>query len=318
MRFFIIKVFRLLAVSGTTFLIFLFVFPQLKRPKFRIPEDFVSKIDQAEIIICGDSRADRQLDPSVIYSQTHLNTLNIATSSGELYTFSKNLVESRISNKIIIISASFFQINDGAIDFGYFDLGSYKDLSFPERVRMYYSRPSEFLLMQARLVQKSLDYHSTEEGFGGNYQRKINEDFDRRPCSGFKIDKKWFRNHPWYKSPRTDGARRKLLVKGLYNLSTLKNCKILIYNGPVSKVFSDLAKSNGIYELEKGYDNFMEAECKKNGIFYHSFLQDTSIRESNLYYDPQHLCADGAALFSSEIVKVLKDDKIIADDRIVR
>ncbi len=317
MRFFIIKVLGILTLSGTIFLVILFVLPQLRRPKYEISEEFVNKIDQADIIICGDSRADRQLDPAVIYRLSHLKTLNIASSSGELYTFSNYLKESRVSNKIIIISASFFQFNDGAIDFGYFDLDSYNDLSFLEKVRMYYSRPSEFILMQSRSVQESLDFNSTKVGFG-NYRRKINEDFDRQPCRGFEINKRWFNDHPWYKSLRTDGVKRKLLVKGLYNLSTLSKCKIFVYNGPVSEVFSNLAKSNGIYELEKSYDNFMQTECEKNGIVYHSFLQDTSIRESNLYYDPQHLCGDGISIFSTEIIKLLHDYKIIVGNRIVR
>jgi hypothetical protein len=65
--------------------------------------------------------------------------------------------------------------------------------------------------------------------------------------------------------------------------------------------------------MEKSYDNFMQTECKKNGIFYHSFLQDTSLRESSLYYDPQHLCGNGTAIFSTELVKVLNDDKIIVN-----
>ena len=102
-----------------------------------------NKIDSAQILILGDSRADRQLNPKIIHSKTNLNVLNIAESSLDLYSLSLRLKEINVKNKLIIISASSWQINDGATDNGYFRIEAFNNLNAQQKLELYSDNPIE-------------------------------------------------------------------------------------------------------------------------------------------------------------------------------
>ena len=278
-----------------------------------IPIDFISKLKNSEIIICGDSRADRQLDPAIFHFKTKLNTLNMAKGVWDLYTLSKTLLESKVESKIIVISASSWQFNDGAIDNGYFSLESFLGLSFLERIKLYRHHPLNLFLIQNSLLKYSL-FNNTSVQNLGPYQRNLNVDFNKQPCSEFKIDKNWFENNPFYKTPNAYIYKRQLLLQALNNLQRLRNCKILIYNGPVSENFIEAANSR-IVGIEKQFDEFMTVECKKRKLVYHSFFDDKSIRKKEFYYDPQHLCEFGTTFFSEKVVNLLYSKGLLKHKR---
>jgi hypothetical protein len=311
MRVFILKVCKLFSLSILLFIILYFVLPSFTFFKNNFPPpSFKQNLRNVDIIICGDSRADRQLDPLIMHELVKLNVINIATSSWDLYATSKCLKEADVSNKIIVISASYFQINDGAIDNGYFSFESFLDLSLIDKMKLYKHKPSQLISMQSRAFRNFFK-GGNSLGNWGNYNRKLNYAFNKQSCSFFNINPNWFKSHPWYKSPKTDGVKQMLLYKALLNLSNLKNCKILIYNGPVSDKFLQLSKTYGVYELESNYDVFMYNACNKFGFIYHSFLQDTTFRSSDLYSNPQHLCEKGAVKFTSAIVDILYANRFL-------
>lgn len=305
LRKFTIKVCIVAGFSLFLFLTSIFLIPEIRSEKIVVPEDFLDRMKDVEVLICGDSRADRQLIPAVIKEKTKLNVINIAATSQDLYTWSNSLLAAGVSGKMIVISASFFQINDGANNFTFFNLGTFSDMTIGQKIRMYGNDPIELMLMQTKLAYASLVKKVHKNEFG-NFYREINVDYNGKECKKFKITANWFKGHWWYNNPEMEGIKRIFLERAFYNLSQLKNCKILIYNGPVSDSFMNFESSHGILSMEKKYDSILEKLSNQYGFHFRSFLADTSLRRDDLYYDPQHLCQKGANVFTEKVAELVE------------
>ena len=297
-----------MAVIGI--LLLLLVVPSVVRLRTYVPVQFTDSMAKYRIIVCGDSRADRGLDPDVIAAATGLPTINIATPGQDLYSFSKCFKAADISHKILVVSASFFQLNDGAIDRWSFPVDSYEDLPLKQRISMYGSRPFNFLYMQEKIFEKCLFNKGAVSEFG-TLSRPGGDRFLKKACMPFSIDDNWFRSHPWYKDVKLDGNKRDLLRRGLDNLASLKDCKVLIYNAPVSASFYEGARRLGVLRFDRSYDSLMAAECRIRNLSFHSFLEDTTLRNNQLFYDASHLCVNGTALFSPVISDLLFSEGIV-------
>src|ERR1700712_4204281 len=99
MRAFITKTGFLLTISFCGYLLIIFAVPKCKRHLDEIPKNYKAHFQSADIIICGDSRADNNLDPAIIQDSTKLKTVNIAKGAWDLYAMSKALREVKIKNK---------------------------------------------------------------------------------------------------------------------------------------------------------------------------------------------------------------------------
>jgi len=303
MRRFLLKTSAVLSVALIILTLLLIVMPEVVPLHNTVPRALTDSLAKYKIIICGDSRADRMLDPDVVAAKTGLSTINFAESSGEIYGFSKCLAAAGVTGKIVIISASSFQLNDGAVDMGYFGLDSYREIPLGPRFAMYRSHINAFLFMQEKLFEVAL-FGRSGVNEQGTLLRPDGQRFDVLNCKLWKIDKD-FRNHAWYKSPELEGAKKPVLLQGLDKLAALKDCKILIYNAPVSTDFYELAKRLNVLPIEKTYDSVMTVECRKRNIYYHSFLEDTTLRDHQFYYDPQHMCREGVVRFSPAVTDLL-------------
>lgn len=295
-----VKTCGLVGTSVIFFLVSIFGLPFLIHDNVAVPDSFIKKIANVEVIVCGDSRADRQIIPAIFKQKTKLDLINIAATSQDLYTWSNSLLAAKVSNKIIVISASFFQINDGANDFAFLNLGTFSDMTLKQKLELYTNSPVEMLLMQTRLANASVFGRVHKDDFG-NAHRQVNVDFYEKKCDTFKVGADWFKAHWWYKHPEISGIKRIFLEKAFENLSRLQKCKIFIYNGPVSDSFLKYADDSGVLHLEETYDEIMVELCQKYKIKFHSFLKDSSLKNDSFYYDPQHLCVDGAAIFTEKI-----------------
>ncbi len=299
-RKFLFKTVGIVGASVLCFLISIFGIPLWIHDVVAIPDGFTEKTANIEVIVCGDSRADRQIIPAIFKQKTNLDVINIAATSQDLYTWSNSLLAAKVSNKIIVISASFFQVNDGANDFAFLNLGTFADMTLKEKLELYRSTPLEMVLMQTRLANASVFRRVHKDDFG-NAHRQMNIDFYEKKCETFEISADWFNAHWWYKHPEISGIKRFFLEQAFENLSRLQNCKILIYNGPVSHSFLKYADDAGVLDLEETYDEIMDELGQKYKIQFRSFLKDSSLQNDSFYYDPQHLCVDGAAIFTEKI-----------------
>jgi hypothetical protein len=261
-----------------------------------------SSIYSSEILILGDSRAERQIDPMLLNKITGKKCLNIAQPSMDLYSLSKRLKKIKIKNKILIISASSWQINDGSTSEGYFRTEAFNDLTPYQKLKLYSTNIVELIKLNNWMVS---NIFSDLDISIGKENRLINQGYGSIDCNEFETVK-IFPNHPWYRKINTLGIKRNLLVKALTDLNKL-NCRIIIYNAPVYLEFKEIAIKNGAWEMENNYaKTFSEIvrDRNLNNITFYD-LRNLSGFTKNDFYDPQHFCKAGAKKFTKKIVSLL-------------
>lgn len=292
------------------YLVLIFTVPKLVKTQMAIPAEFIQKLNESNLLVCGDSRANRQIDPAILHKNTNLQVLNFSNDAWDLYAVSKALKAVDCQNKIILISVSAYQINDGALDDGYLGLDCYSDLTFAEQFQLYKFRWFNWILIQDRLFKRTLFENNFVSTFG-NYSRTLNKEYLPQVCKKFSANLKIAFNHPWYENHQNKGIKAELLSKGLANLASLKNCKIMVFNGPISKDFEALSTHFHIAETEHEMDAFLADACKKVGVSYVSYFDDESMKNNLYYNDIQHLCGTGAEIFTQKISQRLKEENLL-------
>lgn len=267
--------------------------------------------DSINIIIAGDSRAEQQLIPEIIKQKTGFNTINIAIGAGDLITTSYALDSYNSTKNIFIISASSFQINDGAIE-GYISLKSFQLLTFSETYNLFSKNRDEYFSLQKDLwkniIKQNLGIRST------SYDDEVIKNFG---FLGFKdtlfIDNKKIKrkinSHPWYKNINNDGARWRIFKDALNKLGKTNNL-IIIYQPPVSPIFKKTI-TNSIDTAEKQYSKKLELLCNQyeNIKFYDFYNHEIELLDDSMYSEPQHLNVNGAKIFSTIISEIVLEEK---------
>ncbi|MEO7177108.1 MAG: hypothetical protein ABIV51_14350 [Saprospiraceae bacterium] len=298
------------------FSLFLSDFPVLNYEilNSELEEKIISlKIDTSRlnIIIAGDSRAERQLMPAIFNTNTGLSTINIATTGCDLVT-----VVSAIKKKYadsaklcFIISASSWQVNDGAIDHGYLSLNCFQKLSKIGKFILYKKYLSELLGMQVQLFKEFV--HSVV----GN-RNCLRIDSNAYPELGFigiegrfKVQDKsslntLLSNHSWYKNNSNSGFRWAIFQNSLKELEKI-NAPCIIYQPPVSSYWKSNTENSFIDIAEMDYSRkvTMEIQKYKNIVFFDFYSNDIRELDDSMYYDYQHLNRQGAEIFSGFLAK---------------
>lgn len=258
-------------------------------------------IDSAQVLILGDSRGERNVDPSVVHQYTGLDCINLSEPSMDLYSLMLRLDGLDLKGKVLIISTSFFQINDAVTEKGYFKTEAFNGLTFAEKLSLYRTSPYRLVESQMAVLR-----HSGRLPLGGK-DRLVNRGYKEVECKPFEIDEDFFERHPWYGRIKTRGARERLFHQALTELNSLDCKRIIVYNGPVSPSFKRAALENGIWAEEMSYEKGFADHLQKMNlkrIEFHRLIDMDSLTE-NEFYDPQHLCKRGAEIFSRHLAGIL-------------
>lgn len=262
-----------------------------------------NSIDSSDILILGDSRAERHINPFLLHAITKKNCLNIAVAGMDLYSLSKRLENLNLSEKTLIISASSWQLNDAITKYGYFRYEAFNDLSLSERLLLYSHNIADLKEMLFINIQHSIKF----ELVLGKNNVSINQGYTNIECKDFDTTQ-MFSDHLWYKEIINLGVKEKLLFEALVNLNKL-NCKnIIIYNAPVYNGFKEQAIQNGSWIFEKKYGRTIDSMITNNDLRKIAFydLTDLDSFQKSDFYDPQHLCEKGANKFTKIISSFFK------------
>lgn len=254
------------------------------------------------IIIAGDSRAERQLIPQIVKSITGINSLNIAVSAGDL-ALTVPALTAYSDSSIFIISASSWQVNDGAIDPGYLSIKCFQQMTLPEKIQIYKYEPNELVMMYIKLLKSTLNkFRDSQDKYF--YKENIIQELGflaiEDTLSTNRADISNFINsHSWYKNLNSHAIRYQIFVENLDRLAA-RNSLIIIYQPPISPIWKEKTKNTSIDFFEKEYSKILTALCSKydNVVFYDFYAQDIYQLNNSMYYDYQHLNRNGAEIFS--------------------
>jgi len=322
MKRFLLKITNF-TIIGVAFLIALHIFIDFISDDICLNREIEIKIsklpikkDKLNIIIAGDSRGERQIIPAIIDSVTGCNTINIAIPSGDLVTAFEAIKEHYLNQKILfVISASSWQINDGAIDVGYLSPNCFQKASALEKVHLYRDNLQRLGNMYKELVLFSFAHYFPFVNLNSFYSEEIIRNKGFYGISGkFKYVKNeneisgFLHRHPWYKNLSNNGVRWRIFKEIVKKLNDTK-LKTILIQPPVSKYFKKITKNTFVETAEKEYSNKLKILSNEyeNIDVLDFYMNDISELSDSLYYNFQHLNKNGAVLFSKKIAEIVAE-----------
>ncbi|MFC1804806.1 hypothetical protein ACFLZ3_03150 [Candidatus Omnitrophota bacterium] len=279
-----------------------------------------------DLIIAGDSAAERGIIPEIIERETGLNTMNIAgpgcgiVATNNLFKKYPFLIN---RNTTLFITATIFQVNDGAIDTIGKSKATMVNLSLLEKIKIFKWKTLDIIpiykemllkLFSGFLYQKLFDVQAPQSGRALLYSRDYKIDSkgffptegkdDSGPAIALNPD--GTTNHPWYKNINLTGVRWKIFKRTLAQLDKL-GCKIIIIKPPASPSFKQNVQGSFIDQAEKEYSENMRKETLKypNISFIDFYDEIDSGLEEIHFYDIQHTNKSGAKVFTKSLLKYL-------------
>jgi len=272
--------------------------------------------DSINIIIAGDSRGERQLIPHIFKLNTGYNSINIAVTAGDIISTIPAL-QTYSDLNIYVISASSWQINDGAIDPGYLSLKCFRELTLFEKFQIYHENLNELVRIEMRFIKQSIlflfrNYKDDYEKY--HYDDTIIKNFgflgieDTLEIDSIKLNS-LLGSHAWYKAINPNGARWRIFTEEL-NKFNERNSLIVIFQPPVSPIWKGKTENTFIGSFEKNYSKKLDSLCDQyeNIVFYDFYTNDIDSLENNVFYDYQHLNRNGAAIFSRSLSSIISKE----------
>ena len=267
------------------------------------------KIKPLDILIAGDSRAERQIIPQELKKDTLKNILNIGISSGDIVRLRDFIVNRKASKllyndeTILIVSVSPWQINDNYQKWGYLSNSTFKFLSFTEKFKLLKNKNEYFKYVLAthkknfKEILNLLDYKSNIDSLG-----YLGVEGDITKLNKNDINNMIIKLKNEYLNYENNGFRWREFKKSLDFLSTKFNKVILIINPVtdkwrrsientfVEKYNLEFINKLNTYKISKGFNN----------LIIWNFYNDEKLEiEDNYFYDTHHLNNLGAKKFSS-------------------
>lgn len=258
----------------------------------------VSAKEKPAVIVAGDSRAERHVDPAVIENRLKTSAVNVAVSSGEMISVAKTFKRYDIlkDKPILIVSATSFQYNNGAIDHDSLSMDSVVEMPWIQQILVVREKLPEMAYRKIRMYlglskNKKLLKNYAEKGFVG-VEGKLSATVDQLVTIGIENGKT---HHPWYKDLRPGGPKEIILTEAIDRLAE-SGCPIVLFNPPVSPVFREYIQGSWIDQFEKDYSAFLQRTAQQHpNIRFLDFYQNWTDQFPNEdFYDIQHLNRIGA------------------------
>ena len=249
------------------------------------------------VLIAGDSRAQRQLVPAVFEARGE-KAVNVATNAQDLVTFANALDRYGLpaSVKVLLISTSVFQVNDGAIGGGFISTACLLNMTPRERTRVYLDRlgspwsPLVFNFADGPPAPMS-EAERREQGFLG-----IDKTLE------LPLPRVLLNEHPWYRNVRLDGARWRIFQQAIARVAATGR-EVVLIQPPVSPAWRAYTAGTFVEQAELTYAKMLAAAGAawprvRVLDFYTTLDSRLGNRE---FYDIQHLNRRGATLFSAMV-----------------
>ena len=266
----------------------------------------IKKKDTLDLIIMGDSRAERGISPTIIDSILDINSINLAVPAGDInriekfFTHNQKILKDLKKNKNLklIISVSEWQVNDNAQNWGILSHSTFSLLSPLDRL-IYLNKKIDFLRFVIRGYENY--FHKRLRSMG---LINLRDKFDSQGFLGVEgtlteqsVEKIKTDVHPWYINDKIDGWRFELYVNTLKFLNDNFN-EVILLIPPSSDYWKIKTQNTNIHRITKDYiKNLKETIVSEN--FQNIKIWDLHNSPPNFlnnsdFYDSVHLNINGA------------------------
>lgn len=264
-----------------------------------------------DLIIMGDSRAERQLNPKTINRNTGKKSINLAISSGDINRIKKFFIVNdellidlkENSNPILLVVASDWQVNDNAQKWGYLSHSTISFLTPFERFAVlnnkgdYFKFVVEGYKIYIKNIIESIKGYNLKTGNNGFLP--INEEFKG-------VEKSYPYNHPYYSKIKIDGWRWRLFASSIRFLNSNFR-KVILVIPPTSPFLREMSKNTKAEKMTFSYIKNLKSLLKDerlDNITVWDFYNEHPLELSDSdFYDVEHLNSTGAEKFSNIISK---------------
>ncbi|MFC1549769.1 hypothetical protein ACFL46_00565 [Candidatus Neomarinimicrobiota bacterium] len=279
--------------------------------KFRT---FMPDPSAVNIVIAGDSRAERALIPKIFEDRTGLETTNIAKGVCDLMTLYKAFEKYDLaqSEQLFVVSASIWQANDGAVDKGYISINELMEIPVWGQILMLHgeyfaSVENRLKLFWEEITGKRKHYNFKQDDIRLRTQGFLGVDSILNPETITNVSlNPDSTQHYFYKRLNINGYRKQVIQKALKLLSKTKS-KFLIYQPPASPLWHYHTKDSFIDKAEREYSTFLENEIDayENIQFIDFYEYQNPKLDDSKFYDLQHVNITGAEIFTSIVIDSL-------------
>jgi len=247
------------------------------------------------LIIAGDSRAERQVIPEIAAASLGGPAVNIATAAGELVMVKNALRRYGLppATRLLVISASIFQVNDGSIDPGYISEAGLLNMTPWERAAVYADRlRSPSISLQFRFREAPplalTSAQLPDQGFVGI-----------TGTLGVPLPEGLIDRHPWYRNIDIRGGRWRIFAAALDELAQYP-VQIHLFQPPVSPAWLAYTAETFVGNAEREFIQMLrDLVAKYDNVHLHDFYSVPDARLGNdAFYDIQHLNRAGAEVFT--------------------
>ena len=264
-----------------------------------------------DILIAGDSRAERQIIPEGLKGNNQEKILNLAIGSGDInrlrdFITNRRETDSLINKKtILVISASPQQTNDNRQRWGRLSNSTFKYLSFYEKLDILKLKKDYFkyLLSIHKYYLKNIFNHR-------HYNQKIDNlgylgvDGDVTVINSAELGNIIHRMIKDYGSIKGDGYRIREFKKSIKFFSA-KFDKVIIIFPPVTNIWRASILNTNIEDFNQNIifktNEFVKTENLSNTLVWDFYNKnDFQVNDSD-YYDTHHLNNLGAIKFTKKL-----------------
>lgn len=272
----------------------------------------LNEVPQPAVVFAGDSRAEKSLIPA-IFAERGVPAVNIATAAGDLPGLVSAMEASGLDKlkAVFLISASIFNVNDGALGEGHLSPEEFFAFTPMERIRVF--GMSYFL--EARRNLKKAQEAELFPGYWNQWLRSgsriPNRGFvidsgsdDKKPsCERVRFGSRHSKNF-WYRNVRIDGAKWRVFRASMDKMSGWPGTYI-VYSPPIAPIFRSCIEGTYVDEAEKGfareateYVASLRSAGKANVQFVDFYDRPPAGFADEDFFDTHHLNSRGAKKFT--------------------
>jgi hypothetical protein len=270
-----------------------------------LDEDLVEKVHSLliepgrvpPVIVAGDSRAQRQVIPAVLREKLGVDAVNVAVAGGELISVAKILEQRALTEKkpLLILSATVFQVNDGAIDHDTLSMDCLLAMRWIDQITILHEKLPEMAYRKIRMYKRCLaarcglsserPKHFAEDGHGTRDAQRL----------GMQAHPEKIK-HPWYENLQLEGRKWRVFQASLRQIAG-SGAQVLLFNGPSSPAWRQLSHNTFMDAAEEQYSRMLQREAAQYPNvhfmdFHGGWIDDFP---DALFYDTAHLNRTGAA-----------------------